>query len=955
MHSSNKQNKKTKTIKKKSSIKKPKIDLNTWNTTDADEIERRKIRAEAEDFKLENLEPNQVYFSTFCVQTNQNKQYQVEIRSLTKNINSCNCVDHRGNGLGTCKHIEYVLKKLKKKGVRAFAKAAVIGSERIEIYLNTQNEHTISIVWPKALPNFASKLIDRFFSADGTLLGEMEATYTALCTTILENETSLMHHLRISQHIDYYIQYKKVNASKETARNVFMQDVSTSKRTLDLVKTKLLPYQQDGVLHLAFTERAILADEMGLGKTVQAIAACELLRQTRHIQRVLVVTTASLKTEWEEQIAKFTDSPSMIIYGPRAARLRQYKQQTFFYLMNYEQVVMDYVEIQKMLAPDVVILDEAQRIKNWQTKTASKIKELNSRYAFVLTGTPIENRIDDIYSLVQFLDPHVFGPLFRFYRNFYNFDEDGKPAGYKNLNQMYHKLRPILLCRKKIDVEDELPQRTINNFFVEMDLEQRKRYDENDYQVAIILAKAKKRALKKEELEKLHRLLACMRMICDSPYILGNDCRIAPKIDELKPILEELLANENCKIIIFSEWERMLQLVHEMIEETQNINVAWHTGSVNQKKRREEINRFKADPKCRIFLSTDAGSVGLNLQVANVVINLDLPWNPAKLEQRIARAWRKNQLRPVQVINLICADSIEHRMLSLLEQKRMMAKAVLTDDESLDEMKMPSGRAAFIEKLEALMDNKVTADDNIQHQPSVKQLPANIENAKNIVVEGASANLDLLNSYQTTPENKPVLFAVIANDKLDNIENTLKERLTVTAEQEISLEMIDADTFAIIQRLAKAGILTLNTPNAELYDKTSTAAKIQIQKEQINQANHHLDKAARKHRMADVLIQSDFNLEAMPPLREAFTHTLTAFCHLVGETNLEVENFSPEFVKDLVNIHNVSNKIDILFNQMIANKDDILDLDVQKIYNDHKTAMSHIIGIRDKYLNQIHN
>jgi superfamily II DNA/RNA helicase len=949
----NKQNKKTKTTSIKPSIQKLKVDLNTWNTTDTDEIERRKIRAQIEDFKLENLEPAQVYFSTFCVQTNQNKQYHVEIRSLTKNINSCNCVDHRGNGLGTCKHIEYVLKTLKKKGVRKFAKAAVIGSERIEIYLDILNEHAISIIWPKALPNFASKLIDRFFSADGTLLGKTESTYTALCTAILENQPKLIPHLRVSQHIDYYVQYKKVNASKETARSIFMQDVSAGKRTLDLVKTKLLPYQQEGMLHLAFTERAILADEMGLGKTVQAIAACELLKQTRYIQRVLVVTTASLKAEWEEQIAKFTDSPSMIVYGSRAARLRQYKQQTFFYLMNYEQVVSDYIEIQKTLAPDVVILDEAQRIKNWQTKTASKIKELNSRYAFVLTGTPIENRIDDIYSLVQFLDPHVFGPLFRFYRNFYNFDEDGRPAGYKNLNQMYHKLRPILLCRRKIDVEHELPQRTINNFFVEMDPEQRIRYDENDYQVAIILARAKKRALKKEELEKLQRLLSCMRMICDTPYILDNDCRIAPKIDELKPILEELLADENCKIIIFSEWARMLELVHEMVEETQNIEVAWHTGSVNQKKRREEINRFKTNPKCRLFLSTDAGSVGLNLQVANVVINLDLPWNPAKLEQRIARAWRKNQLRPVQVINLICENSIEHRMLYLLEQKRMIATAVLTDDESLNEMKMPSGRAAFIERLEALMDNKVTADDNIQH-PSVKKLPNNaVEHAKNIIVERASVDLDLLNTYQTTPEDKPVLFAVITNDKLDNVENKLKEQLT--AEHDISLEMIDAETFAIIQRLAKAGVLTLNTPNAELYDKTSTVAKIQIQKEQINQASHHLDKAARKHRMADVLIQSDFNIEAIPPLREAFTHTLTAFCQLVGEANLEIESFTPKFVKELVNTHNVSDTIDILFNQMIANnKDDILDLDVKKSYNDHKTAMSQIIDMRDKYLSQIH-
>lgn len=173
------------------------------------------------------------------------------------------------------------------------------------------------------------------------------------------------------------------------------------------------------MLHLAFGERAMLADEMGLGKTVQAIAACELLRQTRRIERGVVVCPASLKAEWEEQITKFTNLPSKIIWGSRADRLRAYREKSFFYLCNYEQARADVAEINQLIAPDVVILDEAQRIKNWQTKTANTIKQLASPYAFVLTGTPLENRIDEVYSIVQFLDPALFGPLFRFNREFY--------------------------------------------------------------------------------------------------------------------------------------------------------------------------------------------------------------------------------------------------------------------------------------------------------------------------------------------------------------------------------------------------------------------------------------------------------------------------------------------------------------------------------------------------------
>jgi len=227
------------------------------------------------------------------------------------------------------------------------------------------------------------------------------------------------------------------------------------------------------MLHLAFTGRALLADEMGLGKTVQAIAACALLKNLQNIKRVLVIAPASLKSEWEEQIEKFTDLPSMIIEGSRKNRLTQYQQSSFFYLANYEQVRPDEQEMNEILAPDIIILDEAQRIKNWQTKIANAVKKLSSRYAFVLTGTPIENRIDEIYSIVQFLDPHIFGPLFRFNRDFYQLDEEGRATGYKNLDELHQRLQPIMLRRRKEQVVGELPGRTINNYFVEMDKEHR--------------------------------------------------------------------------------------------------------------------------------------------------------------------------------------------------------------------------------------------------------------------------------------------------------------------------------------------------------------------------------------------------------------------------------------------------------------------------------------------------
>jgi SNF2 family DNA or RNA helicase len=141
----------------------------------------------------------------------------------------------------------------------------------------------------------------------------------------------------------------------------------------------------------------------------------------------------------------------------------------------------------------------------------------------------------------------------------------------------------------------------------------------------------------------------------------------------------------------------MLTMIRELAQEM-GVEAAWHTGSLPQQRRRAEINRFKRDPACRLFLSTDSGSVGLNLQVASAVINVDLPWNPAKLEQRIARAWRKNQTRSVTVVNLVAEQSIEHNILHLLGQKQALADGLLDGTGDLAGLKMPSGRGAFIER-----------------------------------------------------------------------------------------------------------------------------------------------------------------------------------------------------------------------------------------------------------------
>jgi superfamily II DNA or RNA helicase len=646
----------------------------------------------------------------------------------------------------------------------------------------------------------------------------------------------------------------------------------------------LFPYQREGMLHLAFTERALLADEMGLGKTIQAIAACALLHRLGKAKRVLVVTPASLKTEWEEQIRRFTTLDYQVVFGGKFQRLKAYANPRFFTIVNYEQMVGDALDVNEQLQPDVVVLDEAQRIKNWSTKTAQTIKRLRSRYAFVLTGTPIENRIDELHSLMDFLEPSVLGPLFRFNRDFYSLDERGRPSGFRNLDVLHERIKPFMLRRRKAEVETELPERSDRNHFVQMTEAQKSNYGSHEAQVNRLVSAAMRRPLTKQEQDKLQRELAMMRMICDTNYILDQEDRACPKLKEIEKLLEECAEND-AKVIIFSEWQRMLELVRGHCEQ-HGIGFAWHTGSVPQQKRRAEINAFKDDPECRVFLSTDAGATGLNLQNASVVINCDLPWNPAKLEQRIARAWRKHQTKPVTVINLISENTIEHRMLQTLAMKQTVAESVLDKPGEVKEIKLRSGRQAMLERMSQLLSRS-----NAGLQP-----PTELKTTREAVATPGA---------QVRPADRSLAFAQLAAERINGAMVRCEERypiqgahtvLVVVVKRDsaqwreqikgiyselfrngqtdplapVQLEILDEATDEAIQRMIGMGLLTKTTrATRPLIPANEESATTTLRPEEQEQMKKYREHAARKLKMATVLGESGFGEEARPALLEA--------------------------------------------------------------------------------------
>ena len=859
-----------------------------WLTSDADEIALRRWRGSTEIIAIETLEPDHPVFGTFRAQSGSSGAwYEVEVRSLDTFINSCDCIDHRVNGLGTCKHIEGVLAALRQRGARKFRAAAAEGSLRAEVFLDRRGEPAPAVSWPAAggkEGDTARRFLAPFLSADGTLARDGD-TIRALFSAWHAAPAAVRRLVRPSRHFAPWLERLRRARVRTEARAAFLAEVNAGAASFDVLRQPLLPYQRQGMLHLAFGERALLADEMGLGKTVQAIAACELIARRKDVARVLVVCPASLKAEWEEQIARFSDRETRVVFGLRPARLAAYRTPAFFNIVNYEQVVSDAADINEILRPDVIVLDEAQRIKNWQTKTARRVKSLRSPYAFVLTGTPVENRIDELYSIVQYLDPELAGPLFRFNRDFYELDGRGRPIDYKNLAVLRARLAPLMLRRRKADVEGELPDRTVKNYFVPMVEEQRARYQDYHAPAMRLIGLARKRPLLPAEFDRLMMLLNCMRMVCDTPAILDPACRISPKLEELEGILGDLLEEPDRKIIVFSEWERMLQLVRELAGEI-GVEAAWHTGSVPQQRRRAEIVRFKQDPACRLFLSTDSGSLGLNLQVASAVVNVDLPWNPARLEQRIARAWRKHQSRSVTVVNLVCEDSIEHQMLQVLGSKQALADGLLDGEGDLAKLTMPSGRAAMIERIEAMMRAKAPR----------------IVSAEEVVAE------DLLQRHggrvlsveaRSGVDGRVRVLAV-----LDLVAEALAEearRHEAPAAGRPAVEVIDRASYLVLQRLTASGLVAVAEGERRVLHQTPDFAPAGEPGRAARERTAELaTRAERSLRMARVLASGGFPDEALPLVGKAIALTAAAKLAALGELAEGASLATPAQMRDLI-------------------------------------------------------
>lgn len=603
------------------------------------------------------------------INSNKDQEYKVVYRGAGSPWNFCSCMDFKTSQLGTCKHIERV--KLVQEQSRS--RKIVFTPSYTSVYLSYRHGRQVSIRIGSDHRKQFQTLARDYFDSEGHLMENAYAHFDLFLSEAARIDPNFRCY---PDAMDFVVAHREAARRQRVIQNKYMDE------SLDgiLRNATLYPYQREGVRFAAEAGHAIIADEMGLGKTIQAIGTAELLRAEGFVEHVLVICPTSLKYQWKREIERFTGCEVLVIEGSHVKRCAQYDMPHPYKIVSYNSISND-LKVLKEMEVEMMIMDEVQRLKNWDTQIARSARRIKASYSVLLSGTPLENKLEELYSIVELADQFRLGPYYQFRDQHIIVNENGKVVGYKNLNEISEVLKPVMIRRRKRDVSLQLPGRIDQNLLVPMTPQQWEMHDEFKGQVArLVLKWQRMHFLSEADRKRLMLYLSKMRMVCDSSYILDQETRYDTKIDELMNILDNLFESSDEKVVIFSGWERMTRLVAYELK-SRNIQFEYLHGGIPSPKRKDLVNNFTDIPDCRVFLSTDAGSTGLNLQAASVIINLDLPWNPAVLEQRIARIYRIGQLRNIQVINLVSAKSFEEGMIGRLKFKSSLFEGALDGGE----------------------------------------------------------------------------------------------------------------------------------------------------------------------------------------------------------------------------------------------------------------------------------
>ena len=748
-------------------------------------LSEREERARNEKMRVISASPLEIWTDYTVTNAASGKTYRVALRGWRPGESYCSCPDFRKNTLGTCKHILNALNKARRRFAPA-TRNRPYQQRTLSVHLAYGEAIELRLLVP-------SRLSDR-----------AKAIVRPICDRPITDLPDLLRRIRrleadgspvtVYPDAEDYIQNLLVQQKIASAVASIRSDPKAHPLRKTLLKVDLLPYQLDGIAFAAGAGRAILADEMGLGKTIQGIGVAEFLAQFADIRKVLIVCHASVKSQWRSEILRFSGRQATLVLGGAGERAAQYQGDCFFTICNYEQVLRDIIAIERATW-DLIILDEGQRIKNWEAKTTQTMKSLRSRFALVLSGTPLENRLDDLFSVVEFIDARRLGPAFRFFNRHRVTDEKGKVIGYRDLDVLRKNLQPVLLRRTRNMVMKELPQRTTQVIRISPTAEQ---LEIDGAQMRIVSSIVSKPYISEMDLLRLQKALLLARMNADSTFLVDkHEPGYSSKLDRIEELFDELAGEETRKVVLFSEWTTMLGLIERRIERFQ-LGYVRLDGSVPQKKRQQLVQQFQHDSKCRLFMTTNAGATGLNLQAANTVINVDLPWNPAILEQRIARAHRMGQKNPVHVYVLVTEETIEEKLLGTLSAKHDLALAALDMESKVREVTLSSGMEELKRRLEVLLgapaDAPVDESEKQRNQLETDRLTrrARMAEAGGQLLTAAFALLEeMIPKREPTKATERMALEFKARfDECFELDEHGRPRLTVTLPDQGSLEKL---------------------------------------------------------------------------------------------------------------------------------------------------------------------
>lgn len=659
-------------------------------------IEERKKKAEQARYSIEFSDN---IFGEHVLTNERGVQYKLTFRDINRKHGYCNCPDYRINRLGTCKHLIYAFTQLQNDPDRI--PQTPIPYPFIEVFLNPFRNNKISYFFPEKITGQIAELFYRYFGNRNFIEEDDIERFTGFL-----NNTHRFKKILVRPEV-----YEKV---KKVTKQLAISRVKENKKlNLNLLKTNLLPFQVDGVEFATFNIGAMLADDIELGRITQAVATAIMKKDLFGFSRTLIICPANLRHHWKREIENLSNERLCIIERQPEDQAGIYQNaKDFFILINYDKI-NQYLEVIKESPPDLIILDEAQRIKNYESDISVSISSIPRKHTLLLSGNLYNYHLIELYALMMHVDQELLSPLWDFSYRYCIFDNhsSNRIIGFYNLDELDQRIEKIVLHRTKEQVIRHLPKVSYVDLPVPL----------HPVQIKIQLGLAKelleilqKKIISQFELQQAVELIRKLRMVADSSFLVDDMTNLSPKTEELKSLLTERLniRKKRKKVIIFTEWKRMAQVISRVLRLCK-IKFVEITDETPEKQRTLSLKSFTTDPDCLVLVSSCATLDESEIKASDIVIHFDIP------ADRSLKSLRMGSISGIiqrdgnlTCFNLYSKNSIEERLnagmeINLHEKGKKKETDIPTEIPKLI-------KSELIETLTDIINQGSEADESIQ-------------------------------------------------------------------------------------------------------------------------------------------------------------------------------------------------------------------------------------------------